>query len=243
MAGATTRTARPTRAERIRSIMTSAASLSLTTQAACYDLIAVHTVDQRGRLSLHVPGESPLAAEAVCSPQGALPALLQFTDIAPVAVRDRLRARVSLSGALTTSVTQPTPGALVLRFDAGQAAVECDGAVERVGLRDLALAEPDPLAREEAGLLTHLDAGHPDVIEHLGRLADPPAPQNALRVRPYALDRYGFTLRCEDAAGHRDVRVPFPAPLHTADEIGPQVDRLLSRPRSRHCPHGRGADG
>ncbi|MGW1886054.1 DUF2470 domain-containing protein [Streptomyces sp. NPDC001970] len=240
MALADVRGTGPTNAERIRSIMAGAGSLSLTTGACSYDLIAGHTVDDKGQLRLHAPAESRLAVEAACAPRGALAALLEFTDIAPTAVRDRVRARVTLSGWLAPSETQPVQGVLVLRLDAARATIERDGVVEHVGLDEVVPAEPDLLAVEEAALLTHLEDDHLDVVAQLSRLADPQVLQGAVQVRPFALDRYGFTLRCEYTRGHRDVRILFPDPLRTAAEIGGQVDRLLARACA--CPPRRGAD-
>ncbi|XUM02620.1 hypothetical protein ACQ86F_03320 [Streptomyces venezuelae ATCC 10712] len=43
----------PTAAERIRSVLVRAVSLSLTTEGRVYDLIGVHSVDGKGRISLH----------------------------------------------------------------------------------------------------------------------------------------------------------------------------------------------
>lgn len=112
MVFAKARPAGPSNAERIRSVIAAAGSLSLTTDDNTYDLIAMHSVDDSGRLLLHAPADSPPAVESVCAPHGVLAALLEFTDIAPAAVRDRVRARVTLAGRLTPSVTQPAAGVL-----------------------------------------------------------------------------------------------------------------------------------
>jgi hypothetical protein len=231
----------PTAAERIRSVMSGSGSLSLTTGGHCYDLIAMHTVDAKGQLRLHVPADSPLAAEAVCAPRGVLGGLVQFTDIAPTSVRDRVRARIALSGRLTPADIQSSPDVLVLRLEVARAAIEADGAAEEVRLDDLAHAQPDPLARDEAALLGHLDHDHQDVVVRLSRLAGPEVLQGVVRVRPLALDRYGFTLRCEYARDHHDFRVVSPTPVRDQAEIGKQVELLLSR-AARGCPHRRRAD-
>ncbi|MCK8678280.1 DUF2470 domain-containing protein [Streptomyces lichenis] len=228
------RPAGPSTAERIRSVVAAAGSLSLTTDGNCYDLIAMHTVDRAGVLRLHTPADSLPAVEAVCAPDG-LRALLEFTDLAPTLTRDRVRAKVTLAGVLTPCQTQDTPDALVLRLDPARAAIECGGLVERVEPGPLAAAAPDVLAMEEAAMLVHLDEDHPDIVERLALLAGP-EPRRETRVRPLAMDRYGIVLRFEYPDHHEDARVAFPVPVRSAGEVRRQVERLLSRayaPRER----------
>lgn len=240
MALADVRAGQPTGAERIRSVVSAAGSLSLTTGGRCYDLVTMHTMDDKGRVRLHVPADSPLAAEAVCAPRGVLAGLMEFTDIAPTALRDRVRARVTLSGRLTPADIQYSPDVLVLRLDAVRATVETGGVTEAVDLDQLVLAEADPLASEEAALLGHLDHHHREIVDQLSRLVAPQVLQDAVQVRPLALDRYGITLRCEYARGHHDARIPFLAPVNDPARIGRQMERLLAvEPRA--CPHPRGA--
>jgi hypothetical protein len=233
MVFAKARPAGPSNAERIRSVIAAAGSLSLTTDDNTYDLIAMHSVDDSGRLLLHAPADSPLAVESVCAPHGVLAALLEFTDIAPAAVRDRVRARVTLAGRLTPSVTQPAAGVLMLRLDAARASIRRHGLVEHVGPADLHRAEPDVLASAEAAMLNHLDEDHRYVVAQLARLADPELLRGAVRVVPFAMDRHGITLRCEYAAGYADHRIAFPAPVRDAAGVGRQVQALLGRVRAR----------
>ncbi|MCQ6556214.1 DUF2470 domain-containing protein [Streptomyces sp. C10-9-1] len=230
MALAPARVAEPSRAERIRSVVAAAGSLGLATAGTSYDLVAMHAVE-RGRLLLRVPGDTPLAAEAACSPRGALAALAEFTDIAPVRARDRVRARVALFGQLSPAVVQDDPGVLVLRLDLARASLQRDGRVEPVGPSEVQSAAPDGLALQEAALLGHLDRDHQDVVRDLGRLAAPGVREGRAAVRPYALDRFGFTLRFEYARGHEDVRLPFPEPVCSAAEVGARVEALLARGR------------
>ncbi|WP_336323571.1 DUF2470 domain-containing protein [Streptomyces lavendofoliae] len=91
----------PSGAERVRSVLTAAPSLTVTTDGYRCDLVGAHALDGRGRLTLRLPGDCHLAAAVACAPRGDLAAMLQFTDVAPTAVRDRVRARVTLSGWLT----------------------------------------------------------------------------------------------------------------------------------------------
>ncbi|MFJ8764240.1 DUF2470 domain-containing protein [Streptomyces clavifer] len=231
MAVASARTAELSHAERIRSVAAAAGSLGLTTAGASYDLIAMHVVDS-GRFTLRVPDDTPLAAEVVCAPRGALGALVEFTDIAPVRARDRVRARVTLSGRLTQSGRRDG-NVLVLGLDPARAAIHWQGRVEHVDLDEVFRTEPDALAVHEAAMLGHLDDDHRDVVTRLARLAAPEVRRGVVAVRPYAMDRYGFTLRYEYARGHRDARLLFPCPVRDATEVGVQVEALLAQ--SRRC--------
>lgn len=231
MAVAPARTAELSHAERIRSVVAAAGSLSLSTAGASYDLIAMHTVEN-GRLALRVPEDTPLAAEMVCAPHGALGALVEFTDVAPVRARDRIRARATLSGRLTQS-GRGHGNVMVLGLDPARVSIQWHGRVEHVGLDEVFRAEPDDLALQEAAMLGHLDDDHRDVVARLARLAAPEVRRGVVDVRPYAMDRYGFTLRYEYAQGHRDARLLFPAPVHDAAEVGAQVEALLAH--ARHC--------
>ncbi|MFD5424377.1 DUF2470 domain-containing protein [Streptomyces sp. NPDC127084] len=241
MALADVRVDEPTAAERIRSVVLASGSLTLTTGGTLYELTAMHTVDDKGRLRLHAPADSRLAAEAVSAPRGVLAGLAQFTDISPVAVRERVRARVTLSGWLTPADIQSSPEVLVLRLDTARATIETGTGADVVGLDELVLAQADPLAVQEAALLCHLDHGHRDVVTELSRLADPRPPRGALRIRPLALDRHGLTLRYEYRCGHQDARVAFPEPVCDPAGICEQVELLLTRirhSRLHHPAHG-----
>ncbi|WP_018546299.1 DUF2470 domain-containing protein [Streptomyces sp. LaPpAH-108] len=226
----------PTNAERVRSVLARADSLSLTTDATRYELISMHTVDDGGTLRLRVPAATPLAAEAVSAPRASLPCRLHFTDIAPTPVRDRVRSRVALAGRLTPAEVQAEPDILVLRLDLSRAALQRDDRAARVGLRELAAARPDPLAIEETALLTHLHHDHADMVSALSHLADPGFHHSLRRLHPVALDRHGLVLRFEYARNHRDVRLTFPSPVRDTTDLGARLDQLLRR-------HGAGARG
>lgn len=237
MSAAAMPAAEPTPAERTRSVMARAVSLTVTTHGHRYDAIGLHSVKERGQVWLKVPADSLPAAQAACAPRGSLAALVEFTDIAPIAVRDRVRARATLSGWLTQAGTDHATDGVDLRLDAARATLETRGETVAVGLDELVLAEPDPLASDEAALLTHLADTHQDVVTQLTRLADPWLLHNVVRVQPLALDRYGITLRCEYARNQRDVRLPFASPLREAAHVGDQIQHLLAAARA--CRHRR----
>lgn len=85
-----------------------------------------------------------------------------------------------------------------------------------VALDEVTLAEPDPLAVEEAGMLTYLAASHGEMVTELLALGASRLPAGVRRALPLAVDRHGITLRCEYASGHCDLRLLFPVPARDA---------------------------
>ncbi|GAA5080251.1 DUF2470 domain-containing protein [Streptomyces similanensis] len=229
-----------TAAEYVRSVLARATSLSLSTERQDYDLIGLHSVDARGRITLSSRAGCPLAAQVAAAPDGRLPARAEFTDIAPVALRDRVRAQVTVAGRLVPG--RPQDGD-ALRFEAEHITLRTLTGEHDVGLADLTRAAPDPLAVEEAALLTHLADAHEDMVAALVALVGPRLPHGVLRALPLAVDRYGIALRCEYREGHCDVRLLFPDPARDAVEAGDRIRLLLTahpcahhrpRPTSRH---------
>ncbi|QGV79468.1 DUF2470 domain-containing protein [Streptomyces ficellus] len=225
------RSPEPSSAERVRTVLAAARSLTVTTHGYRCDLVGAHALDDRGRLTLCLPADCHLAAAVACAPRGDLAAMLQFTDVAPTAVRHRVRARVTLSGWLTRGGTKGDPGTpgVELRLDAVRATVDTgDDVVDLVGLDELVLADADPLAGHEAALLLHLTDDHPDAVTCLTRLVEPHRLHGVRRVVPVGLDRFGVTLRLEHARTHEDVRLPFRVPLREAGEFGDRIQALLA---------------
>ncbi|MGW6903413.1 DUF2470 domain-containing protein [Streptomyces sp. NPDC054940] len=224
----------PTPAERARSVLSAAGSLTVTTHGHRVELIGLHTVDAAARLLLQNPPDALLAAELAMAPHGDLAALVEFTDIAPVAVRERVRARLTLGGWLSAL----GPKALV--FHPARAVLTEDDGTTIIGLDELTLASPDPLATHEAEMLARLDATHADTVAPLARLLPPRLQLGATCVRPLRLDRHGLVLRVETPDTHHDARLPFAAPAGHPGEAVRQFHLLLSqataRPRRRRLP-------
>ncbi|NGN70126.1 DUF2470 domain-containing protein, partial [Streptomyces sp. A7024] len=149
-AGITSKTAKPakepTAAERIRTVLATSDSLALTLLDDGYraDLVGLHSTDAYGALTLRPPRDSALAARVIGAELGDLPAQLEFTDLAPVAVRDRVRAQVTLAGWLTPDADQPDADRLALRFDCAEAALTTPFGARTADPDELALATPDP---------------------------------------------------------------------------------------------------
>ncbi|WP_306323187.1 MULTISPECIES: DUF2470 domain-containing protein [unclassified Streptomyces] len=206
----------PSTAAHARSVLAAAWTCGVTTDVGQDDLVGAHRVADDGSVRITPPDDSVLAAAVLCSPHGRPTALLEFADAAPVPVRDRVRARVWLSGELV-----PEGEELVLRAE--RAVVQSRG--ERVGvdLDELAATAPDPLALAEPRLLTHLADAHPEAVEQLTRLITPDSLHGVVRVQPLAVDRHGLTLRLERARGQADVRLAFHRP---ADDLGSLTERM-----------------
>ncbi|MFJ8629359.1 DUF2470 domain-containing protein [Streptomyces sp. NPDC093568] len=224
----------PTPAERARSVLAAAGSLTVTTHGQRIELIGLHTVDAAARLLLQDPPDASIAAELAMAPHGDLPALAEFTDIAPVAVRERVRARLTLAGRLTAL----GPKALV--FHPARAVLTDEDGSAVVRLDELSLASPDLLATHEAEMLARMDAAHADTVAPLARLLPAREQLGAVDVRPLRLDRHGLVLRSEGPDAHHDTRLPFAVPATHPGEAVRQIHLLLARatarPRRRHLP-------
>ncbi|MER6346933.1 DUF2470 domain-containing protein [Streptomyces sp. NPDC001595] len=221
--------ATPAAAERARSVLAAAWSCGVTTEGVREELVGTHTVTEDGRIVLHVPDDSALLAAAICAPRGEPSAVLEFADVAPVPLRNRIRARLWLAGWLAVD-----DGTLV--FQATRVVLRGPAGAEVIDLGEYAAATPDPLATAEARLLTHLADAHPDAVERLTRLVEPGSLHGALRVQPLAVDRHGLTLRIERRRAHGDVRLAFHRPADDVAQLTERMHVLLSQAGAANCP-------
>ncbi|MFI0938788.1 DUF2470 domain-containing protein [Streptomyces sp. NPDC021020] len=231
----------PSAAEQVRSILSTAGSAGVTANGAHEDFLTGVAADFDGRvLRLRVPVDSRTAAEASCGPAVGIPAVLEWTDLAPVPVRDRVRARVRITARLQAPEPGPA-GAVRLRADVRAVAFDARGARHLVAPGELAAARPDPVASAEARLLLHLAEDHQEHLDELARLLTDRQLVDVTRVVPLALDRHGIVLRLERPYGHLDARLPFPHPLTGPDELGHHIHALLTRAfhERHHTRYGR----
>ncbi|ATL32810.1 DUF2470 domain-containing protein [Streptomyces formicae] len=226
----------PTAAARARSMLATAWSCAVTTEIGKDELVGAHSVMDDGTLRLHPPEDSMLAAALICAPHGEPSTLIEFADVSPVPVRDRIRGRLWLSGSLTRRgehlIFEPT--CAVLHDSTGRVGIELD---------ELALMVPDPLAEAESRLLTHLADAHADAVEQLTRLISPDSLQGVVRVRPLAIDRHGITLRLERARSQADVRLAFHQPVDDVGQVTECMHALLTRARLSTVRRGRPVGG
>ncbi|WP_282700674.1 DUF2470 domain-containing protein [Streptomyces sp. CC219B] len=222
-------TAAPDAAQRARSVLAAAWSCAVTADGGREEFVGAHTVAEDGRVLLSVPEDSPLVTAAICAPRGEPTAVLEFADVAPVPVRNRIRARLWLAGWFAAEGDHLAfrPTRVVLRRPDGAVVVDLD---------EFAAAAPDPLALAEARLLTHLADCHSDAVERLTRLVEPDSLHGAVRVQPLAVDRHGLTLRIERARAHGDVRLPFHRPADDVAQLTERMHVLLSQASAAACP-------
>ncbi|TLS40866.1 DUF2470 domain-containing protein [Streptomyces montanus] len=222
-------TAVPSMAQRARTVLATAWSCAVTAEGGREEFIGAHTVAEDGRVLLRLPDDSLLAAAAVCAPRGEPSAVLEFADVAPVPVRNRIRARLWLAGWFA-----PESGDLTFR--ATRIVLREAGGAVVVDLDEFAGADPDPLATAESRLLTHLADAHPDAVERLTRLVEPDSLHGAVRVQPLAVDRHGLTLRIERARTHGDVRLPFHRPADDVSQLSERMHVLLAQASAANRP-------
>jgi hypothetical protein len=224
-------TTSPSLAERARGVLVSSSSATVVTAEAQYEVGDV--VDAGGDLVLRLGSRHPLTQAVLSEPGGDLTAVVELTQLVAVPARDRVRARLTLGGWLTAD-----PLDLSLRLDVAEVVLEdSDGAWE-LDADEYRDARPDCLARVENEHLLHLGAHHPDAITLLARLAGSRALQDAVRVLPLSLDRYGLVLRIERLRGYADVRLPFPSPVRRVDDVADAMRCLLTL-AARRPPCGR----
>ncbi|MFB7592205.1 DUF2470 domain-containing protein [Streptomyces sp. NPDC056169] len=220
----------PTPAERVRSMLATAHSMTVVTDGRRREVHLLDGTGPMGRIHLHDP------SEGVHGARGArIPVRLELTDIAPTAVRERLRARVTVTGLLGSDYADDAAESTCMEF--GQALLEDAEGRTYVTLDALHAADPDPVASSEAAMLTHLVDGHAELVPLLLRLVRPRPDRRLVRALPVALDRYGITLRMEYPVGHRDARLPFPTPVTDIGEAGPRIHALLAAARRSSHPN------
>ncbi|MFE2533124.1 DUF2470 domain-containing protein [Streptomyces sp. NPDC059371] len=226
-----TRSSAPTAVERVRSILAAAHSMTVVCDGRYAEVRRLDGAGAMGHFHLHAPFEGGGVGART-------PVRLELTDIAPTPVRDRLRARVTLTGLLAEPYDPDSAESTCMEF--GQGMLEDASGRSYVTLHELEATELDPLATSEAGMLTHLVDEHAELVPLLLRLVRPfpdggelrALPDGGvLRALPVGVDRYGLTLRLEYTRTHRDVRLPFKTPVRHVDHVGPQIHALLSEAR------------
>ncbi|MER5308630.1 DUF2470 domain-containing protein [Streptomyces sp. NPDC002773] len=224
------RATRPTPAERVRSILAAAHSMTVVSDGVHQEVHLLDGTGPMGHIHLHDPSEESHAGQSA-----RIPVRLEFTDIAPTPVRERLRARVTLTGLLAAPYEPEASASICMEF--GQALLEDAEGRTYITLEALHATDIDPMASCEASMLTHLVDGHAELVPLLLRLVRPRPERDMVRALPVALDRYGITLRLEHPEGHQDVRLPFPTPVTDIDQAGPRIHALLAAARRSSHPN------
>ncbi|WJY49327.1 DUF2470 domain-containing protein [Streptomyces chengbuensis] len=250
----------PTEAERVRTLVENNASVSLTLPGARdhgpgYWEPAARTVTPEGDVVLLVPWDSPTARAAAYAQDDDLTCVMEITDVAPVAVRQRIRGRAWLAGWLTAvrnedrarcerllaerhpehapSYTDADhPAWMLVRLETGEISLDDLWGAGRVDPADLGATEPDPVAPHEADLLQHLHSAHGEQVRGLAGLLGERAGEAGAAVRdvvPLALDRFGLRLRCTTAEGRTfDARFDFPEPVQDTGALRHAMHTLFA---------------
>ncbi|MFD3451290.1 DUF2470 domain-containing protein [Streptomyces sp. NPDC058691] len=217
----------PSAAERTRTLVQGTASAVLVVPGVPVDrpesmIPLERLVGTDGDLFLLFSADSPAVRAATHAEADELTAVLEITDVAPVAVRGRIRGRAWITGWLTVARELPAPaGRVRLRLEVGGASLDDLWGAGQVEPDDFAAAEADPLIAHEAELLQHLAAGHADQVAWLCALAGDAggihrAPTQAV---PLALDRFGLRVRFTGAENTFDARFEFPEPVRGHQEL------------------------
>ena len=226
----------PSHAERCRTLVASASRGALSTIAADpagypYGSVATYGLDDRGNPLFFVSLMAEHTQNAMRDPR----ASLLVTEPVPDGADPLASGRVTLLGLLSRvdrDVAQepylaanPTAAYYIefgdfvfyrlavesIRYVGGY------GRMSWVDARAYAEAEPDPLAPAAAGIIGHMNADHAEAqvlfCRHLAGRPDTTAATMS------AVDRYGFEMVAEGPAGRAAVRLGFPRPCSTGDEV------------------------
>lgn len=110
----------PTAAERVRSILAAAHSMTVVSDGRHHEIRRLDGTGAMGHFHLHAAWEGTGTPSPV-----RVPVRLELTDIAPTPVRDRLRARVTLTGVLRAPYDPDATDSTCMEF--GQGVLEESG--------------------------------------------------------------------------------------------------------------------
>jgi len=105
------------------------------------------------------------------------------------------------------------------------------GRMSWVDVADWRAAQPDPLARDAEGIVEHMNQDHADALVAYARAFTRAV--DASVVRMTGIDRYGFELSVETAAGPRPARLAFGAEITTSTGARQALIALLKTARER----------
>ena len=242
--------ARPSHAERVRTLVNGAGSALLSTIArdpAGYPFGSLVTflVDTDGSPWVLVSTMAEHTRNAQSDPR----ASLLVTEQAPSGVDPLALGRVSLVGDLTAQAPTPElrtaflerhPGARVyvdfpdfgwwkldiraIRYVGGF------GRMSWVEADEYSVAAPDPIAPFADGIVAHMNADHADshvmLIHHVVGRTD------VTSAVMTGVDRLGCDLDAQSPRGTLPLRLPFPAPVASADEVRATLVAMLHAARA-----------
>jgi heme iron utilization protein len=240
----------PSHAERCRTLVASSNRGTLCTLAADpagypYGSVATYGLDDRGdplffvslmaehtQNALRDPRASLLVAEPV--PEGADPlASGRVTLLGRLSQVDRSVAQERYLAANPTAAYYIDFGDFVF-YRLGVESLRYVGGYGRMSWVDAAAyaaAEADPLAPVAAGIIGHMNADHAEAqVLYCRYLAGRPEVTGATMS---AVDRYGFEMVAEGPNGRAAVRLGFPKPCSTGEEVRTAMVAMVGEARRR----------
>lgn len=243
----------PSHAERCRTLVSSASRGALSTIAAepagyPYGSVATYGLDGGGNPLFFVSLMAEHTQNAIRDPR----ASLLVTEPVPDGADPLASGRVTLMGLLSAVDDDDRP-AVQARYLAANptaeyyigfgdftfyrlhvAAIRYVGGYGRMSWVDggaYAAAEPDPLAPAAAGIIGHMNGDHGEAqvlyCRHLAGYAD------TVAATMSAVDRYGFDMVAEGPNGRTAVRLGFPEPCATADQVRQAMVAMVAEARRR----------
>ncbi len=241
----------PSHAERCRTLVASASRGALSTIAADpvgypYGSVATYGLDDEGNPLFFVSLMAEHTQNAIRDPR----ASLLVTEPVPDGADPLASGRATLMGPLSPVDDTDRPAAqhrylaanptaeyyigfgdfAFYRLDV--ASIRYVGGYGRMSWVDAgayATAEPDPLAEAAAGIIAHMNADHAEAqVLFCRHLAGRPETTAATMS---AVDRYGFEMVAVSPAGRAAVRLGFPEPCATGDEVRRAMVAMVAEAR------------
>ena len=243
----------PSHAERCRTLVASATRGALSTIAVDpagypYGSVATYGLDDAGNPLFFVSLMAEHTQNAIKDPRGSL----LVTEPVPDGADPLASGRATLMGLLTRVDDADRPAAQTrylaanptaeyyigfgdfafYRLDVGSIRyVGGYGRMSWVDAGQYAAAEPDPLAGSAAGIIGHMNADHAEAqVLYCRHLAGRP---DTTAATMSAVDRYGFEMVAEGPTGRAAVRLGFPEPCSTGEEVRRAMVAMVADARRR----------
>ncbi|MGD9619149.1 MAG: DUF2470 domain-containing protein [Mycolicibacterium sp.] len=243
----------PSTAERVRSACARGAGAMLAAEGLDPAPTPLHHLLDDGSFAVTLPADGALVALVEAAGDRGVQAMLEMADIAPLPLREPVRALVWIGGRLRhvpahevselldlVAASDPNPALLqvtalerearhaLMRLEIESLVVADSAGAESVAPGALLRARPDPFCAMESCWLQHMDSAHREVVDRIaGRL---PASLRRGRVRPLGLDRYGLQLRIEGEDRDHDVRLSFDRPVDDVAGLSRAIRALVGCP-------------
>ena len=243
----------PSHAERCRTLVTAESRGALSTLAADpdgypYGSVASYGLDDRGNPLFFVSLMAEHTQNAIRDPR----ASLLVTEPVPEGADPLASGRVTLLGRITAVPDADRAGVRDRYLEANPTSAYYidfgDFAFYRLGVESIryvggygrmswvdarayADADADPLAGAAAGIIEHMNADHAEAqVLYCRHLAGYPDTTTATMA---AVDRYGFDLIAAGPTGRAAVRIGFPAPCSTGEEVRQALVAMVAEARRR----------